>query len=52
MPPVKKKAQKKRTARSLVTNRLENVSKDVFKAYYPLITELAAYQSVMTGFCV
>lgn len=40
MPPVKKKAQKKRTARSLVTNRLENVSKDVFKTYYPLITEL------------
>ena len=40
MPLVKKKTKKKRTARSLVTNRLENVSKDVFKTYYPLITEL------------
>lgn len=27
-------------ARPLVLNRLENVSKDVFKKYYPLITEL------------
>jgi hypothetical protein len=40
MPPVKKSVIKQRTAQSLVTNRLENVSKDVFKQYYPLITEL------------
>lgn len=31
---------KTRQARPLVINRLENVSKDVFKQYYPLITEL------------
>ncbi len=31
---------KPKTARPLVVNRLENVSKDVFKKYYPLITEL------------
>jgi Restriction Enzyme Adenine Methylase Associated len=29
-----------KAARPLVVNRLENVSKDVFKKYYPLITEL------------
>lgn len=40
MPPVKKKATTQRATRSLVINRLENVSKDVFKQYYPLITEL------------
>jgi len=40
MPVTKKKAAKPRIARSLVINRLENVSKDVFKQYYPLITEL------------
>lgn len=40
MPPVKKNVTKQRTTRSLVVNRLENVSKDVFKQYYPLITEL------------
>lgn len=33
---------KQRQARPLVINRLENVSKDVFKQYYPLITELVA----------
>lgn len=31
---------KVRGARPLIVNRLENVSKDVFKQYYPLITEL------------
>lgn len=31
---------KPKTARPLVLNRLENVSKDVFKKYYPLITDL------------
>ena len=40
MAPVKKSVAKQRTTQSLVTNRLENVSKDVFKQYYPLITEL------------
>lgn len=40
MPPVKKNVTKQSTTRSLVINRLENVSKDVFKQYYPLITEL------------
>jgi len=35
---VKKKI--KRSARSLVVKQLENVSKDVFKKYYSLITEL------------
>jgi hypothetical protein len=34
------KIKKQKTARPLVVNRLENVSKDVFKKYYPLITEL------------
>jgi hypothetical protein len=32
--------QKARGARPLVTQRLEGISKDVFKKYYPLITEL------------
>ncbi len=32
--------QKKQTSRSLVTQRLENVSKQVFKQYFNLITEL------------
>ena len=40
MPPVQKNVTKQRTTQSLVTNRLENVSKDVFKQYYPVITEL------------
>lgn len=40
MPPVKKKVTKKPITRSLVINRLENVSKDVFIKHYPLITEL------------
>jgi hypothetical protein len=36
----RKKISKKRTPRSLVTQRLERVSKDVFKKHFPLITEL------------
>jgi len=40
MPSIKKSVKKKHATRSLVLNRLENVSKDVFKQYYPLITEL------------
>lgn len=35
-----KSKSKQRQARPLVINRLESVSKDVFKQYYPLITEL------------
>lgn len=34
------KIKKPKIVRPLVVNRLENVSKDVFKKYYPLITEL------------
>lgn len=40
MLEAKKNTNGKRSPRTLVTNRLENVSKDVFKTYYPLITEL------------
>lgn len=36
----KKKKIKKRTSRSLVVQRLENVSKALFRRYYGLITEL------------
>lgn len=32
--------RKPRSARDLLSNRLEKVSKDVFKAHYPLITQL------------
>lgn len=34
------RVNKSPTSRPLVLDRLENVSKDVFKKYYPLITEL------------
>jgi hypothetical protein len=40
MRPRQQRKSKQRQARPLVVNRLENVSKDVFKQYYPLITEL------------
>lgn len=32
--------RKPRSARDLLSNRLEKVSKDVFKTHYPLITQL------------
>lgn len=32
--------RKQRSARDLLSNRLEKVSKDVFKTYYPLITQV------------
>jgi len=32
--------RKPRSARDLLSNRLEKVSKDVFKVHYPLITQL------------
>lgn len=38
--PSKHSKAKSHGTRSLVINRLENVSKDVFKQYFPLITEL------------
>lgn len=40
MKTLLKKKKKDRTARSLVVNRLENVSKEAFRKYYGLITEL------------
>lgn len=40
MPTTANKTTKPRGVRSLVTSRLENVSKEVFKQYYPIITEL------------
>src|SRR3990167_6100437 len=40
MKPRQQRKSKQRQTRPLVINRLENVSKDVFKQYYPLITEL------------
>jgi hypothetical protein len=40
MKPRKRRTPKRTGPRALVVNRLENVSKDVFKQYYALITEL------------
>jgi Restriction Enzyme Adenine Methylase Associated len=37
---MKRPRARERVARSLVVHRLENVSKEVFKQYFPLITEL------------
>jgi hypothetical protein len=40
LKPRKRRTPKRVGTRALVVNRLENVSKDVFKQYYALITEL------------